>query len=273
MNNSMDIDISQKEFELLKNYVYDHTGINLSDQKIGLIKTRLHKRVKALNLSSFKEYYEYLKTNEDEYTDLVNAISTNVTSFFREPRQWDFLRKEIRNIKEQNGGKLRIWSSASSTGEEPYTITMFLKEQLIDFDRADIKILATDISHDALKKAMKGVYTAKAIDGLQKSYLVKNFSRDKKTDLYTINNELKKLILFREFNLVYGNYSIFGNTKFDIIFCRNVMIYFDTETKNKIIHNLVSKLRKGGYILVGHSENLMNYKGVEYVMPTVYRKI
>lgn len=273
MSNSMEIEITNKEFNLLKSYVYDHTGINLSDQKVNLLKTRLNKRLRALKLNTFKEYYEFLIKNEAEYEDFVNAISTNVTSFFREPRQWEFLKKEINNIQAKNGGKLRIWSSASSTGEEPYTIGIFLKEELKNFENANIKILATDISHDALTKAIKGVFSQKSIAGLERQFVLKNFTRVDKSDSYRINEDIKKLILFREFNLVYGNYSLFKEGTFDIVFCRNVMIYFDNETKNRIIHNLVRTLKKGGYILLGHSENLMNYKGVEYVMPTVYRKI
>lgn len=268
----MDIKISNKEFSLLKNYIYDKTGINLSENKISLLKTRLNKRLKALNLNSFKEYYEFLIKNEEEYTDLVNAISTNVTSFFREPRQWEFLRREIHNIKARNNGKLRIWSSASSTGEEPYTIGMFLKDELKDFDNIDIKILATDISHDALKKAIKGVYSSKTIGGLQKHYIFKNFTRIGKTDEYKVNNDLKNLVTFREFNLVYGNYSIFKETKFDMIFCRNVMIYFDNETKLRIVENLTRRLKKGGYFFLGHSESLMNHTSLEYIMPSIYKK-
>lgn len=268
----MGTEISDKEFNLLRNFVYKKTGINLNESKIGLLKTRLNKRLKTLNLKSFKEYYEFLLKNEEEYEDFVNAISTNVTSFFREARQWEFLKKEIHDIRAKNGGKLRIWSSASSTGEEPYTIGMFLKEELKDFETADIKILATDISHDALKKAIKGIYANKAIDGLQRNYLLKNFTKVDKIGTYKINNDIKELVKFREFNLVYGNYSLFGDKKFDIIFCRNVMIYFDSETKTKIVKNLVNRLRRGGYLLLGHSESMMNTPGLEYVMPSIYRK-
>ena len=269
----MEIEISNREFNLLKNYIYDKTGINLMEHKVTLLKTRLNKRLRELKLNSFKEYYEFLIHDEDEQTKFINAISTNVTSFFREEKQWVFLKKEIQNIKARSGGKLRIWSSASSTGEEPYTIGMFLKEELSDFARFDIKILASDISHDALLKAKKGIYNKKNIEDLPKHHIVKNFSRIGKTDNYKINDELSNLIMFREFNLVYGNYSLFGKTQFDMVFCRNVMIYFDNDTKAKIVENLTKRLKSGGYFFIGHSESLMTHKGLKYVMPSIYKKI
>ena len=224
-------------------------------------------------MNSFKEYYEFLLDNEEENKQFINAISTNVTSFFREERQWKFLKKELQNIKKRAGGKLRIWSSASSTGEEPYTIGMFLKEELSDFSRYDIKILASDISHDALKKGKRGVYSGKNIEDLPKHHIHKNFSRIGKTNDYEINSEMKDLVMFREFNLVYGNYLLFGNLQFDLIFCRNVMIYFDNETKIKIVQNLAKRLKSGGYFFIGHSESLMSHVGLQYIMPSIYKKI
>ena len=268
------VEISKREFKLLKDYIYDKTGINLNEQKVTLLKTRLNKRLRELKLNSFKEYYEFLKNDEDEQTKFINAISTNVTSFFREERQWEFLEKDMVNIKAKLiNKKLRIWSAACSTGEEPYTIVMFLKEQLERFESFDIKILASDISHDALTKAKKGIFSGKNIDDLPKHHIHNNFNRIGKTDSYQIDKELSDLIMFREFNLVYGNYSLFGNTKFDMIFCRNVMIYFDNETKEKIVQNLANRLKKGGYFFLGHSESLMSHKGLKYVMPSIYKKI
>jgi chemotaxis protein methyltransferase CheR len=269
----MQQDISKSEFKLLKEYIYNRTGITLSEQKVSLLKSRLSKRLRALNLKSFQEYYDFLIKNEAEYTDFVNAVSTNVTSFFREEKQWDFLSKVIRTMTNDLRGKLRIWSSASSTGEEPYTIGMFLKESLKDFNQCNIKILATDISHDALTKAKNGIYQDKMIGNLKKHHVVNNFTRIGKTDQYVINKEIKDLVMFREFNLVYGDFSIFGKTQFDLIFCRNVMIYFDTETKVKIVNNLSKQLKKGGYFFLGHSESLMNHPGLKYVMPSIYQKI
>ena len=139
--------LSQKEFDLFKKYIYDNTGIRLAEHKATLLKTRLNKRLRDLKLDSFKDYYTYLDNNQEEYISFVNAISTNVTSFFREERQWEFLAKEIDNITAKlRDKKLRIWSAACSTGEEPYTIGMFLKEQMDDFEKFDIKIPDEDLN-------------------------------------------------------------------------------------------------------------------------------
>ena len=266
--------ISKEEFELFKKYIYDNTGIRLADHKATLLKTRLNKRLRELNLNSFKEYYEYLGNNQQEYTKFVNAISTNVTSFFREARQWEFLSKEIENIKARAiGKKLRIWSAACSTGEEPYTIAMFLKKEIEEFNNYDIKILASDISHDALTKAKRGIYKGKDVGDLPKHHISNNFIKVGKTDEYRIDDELSDLVMFREFNLVYGDYSLFGKTQFDLIFCRNVMIYFDNDTKKAIVQNLAKKLKKGGYLFIGHSESLMAHEGLKYVVPSIYKKI
>ncbi len=266
--------ISKKEFDLFKKYIYDNTGIRLADHKATLLKTRLSKRLRELNLNSFEEYYEYLGSNQAEYIKFVNAISTNVTSFFREARQWEFLTKEIQDIKDRTvGKKLRVWSAACSTGEEPYTIGMFLKKEMEGFEDFDIKILASDISHEALTKAKKGIYQAKDINDLPKHHITNNFNRIGKTDNYRIDDELADLVMFREFNLVYGDYSLFGKTQFDLIFCRNVMIYFDNDTKRDIVQNLAKKLKKGGYLFIGHSESLMTHEGLKYVVPSIYKKI
>jgi chemotaxis protein methyltransferase CheR len=149
---------------------------------------------------------------------------------------------------------------------------MFLKEELKNFDSCDIKILATDISHDALIKAKQGIYQEKVISNLTKHHIADNFSRIGKSSQYAINDDIKKLVMFREFNLVYGNYSLFGQAKFDMIFCRNVMIYFDNKTKTNIVNNLSAQLKKGGYFFLGHSESLMNHPGLKYVMPSIYQK-
>ncbi|MGM0519901.1 MAG: CheR family methyltransferase [Campylobacterota bacterium] len=269
----MNNELSQRDFKLLKDYIYSKTGINLKEEKISLLKSRLNKRLRALNINSFKKYYDYLVDSEDEYTNFVNAVSTNVTSFFREEIQWNFLEKEIGNIIARTQGKLRIWSAASSTGEEAYSVGIFLKDNLKNLNNYDIKILATDISHDALTKAKLGIYQEKAIQNLKRYQVSNNFSRIGKTNQYIINKDLKDLVMFREFNLVYGDYNIFGEKKFDIIFCRNVIIYFDNKTKIEIINNLIKKLKKGGYFFLGHSESLMSQKGLKYIMPSIYQKL
>lgn len=268
------IEISLKDFILISKYIYDNTGIVLAQHKITLVKTRLQKRLFELNISSFNDYYEYLCSHNQEYKHLVNEISTNVTSFFREESQWEFLKYEMSNIRKKlKDNKLRIWSAACSTGEEPYTVAMFLKEELTNFYDFDIKILATDISHSVLSKASKGIYSHESITDLPKHRVFGNFTKLGRGSTYQINDELSKLIMFREFNLVYGDYSLFKSVKFDIIFIRNVMIYFDNDTNKNVIQNLVKKLNKGGYLFIGHSESLLSHDGLNYIAPSIYKKI
>ncbi len=246
------IEIKQREFKLFQKLVYDEFGISLSDKKRALVQSRLRKWVNALNLKNYKELYEYFLNDKSELFLLADAITTNVTSFFREASQWEYLKTYLSTCKEK---KLRIWSSACSSGQEPYTVAIFLKENLNDFKSWDIKILATDLSNDILMKAIKGVYSDKEIEGLTKTQLQKYF--EKSGTNYIVKQEIKDMIIFKSFNLVTGNYSIFKN-KFNLILCRNVMIYFDKKTQLDVINNLNKLLNKGNLLLLGHSESITN---------------
>jgi len=265
------IKISTKEFALLKKYIYDNIGISLSDQKVALLSARLNKRLFLLNFKTFMEYYEYLQNNTQEYTKFINAISTNVTYFFREDHHWKFLANNLDKLF-KNQKKIRIWSSACSTGEEPYSMSIFLYEHLQNIEQFDIKILATDISHAAIAKAQKGIYLKEQIDDISSYYHLKKYFIPKEKDKLQIKQEIKQLVLFRTFNLVYGDYHIFKKTNFDIIFCRNVLIYFDEQTREKVTMNLVNQLRDGGYLFIGHSESLMSHKHLKYIAPSIYQK-
>lgn len=259
--------ISQKEFKLFQKLVYDEFGISLSDKKLTLVQARLRKWVHQFNMQSYKELYEYFLQDKSELFLLADAITTNVTSFFREAAQWEYLKKHLLTCKEK---KLRIWSSACSSGQEPYTVAIFLKENLKDFNSWDIKILATDLSEEILKKAMKGEYTQNDVKGLTKSHLQKYFT--KTGENYLIKRELKDMILFKSFNLVTGNYGIFKN-KFNMIFCRNVMIYFDKKTQYQVIDNLKNLLDDGSLLLLGHSESLTTQvKSLKIVASSIYTK-
>ncbi|ABB44253.1 MCP methyltransferase, CheR-type [Sulfurimonas denitrificans DSM 1251] len=274
-------EITKSEFKELSEFVYKEVGIHLAEHKIMLVRSRLSKRLRELNLRSFKEYLAYL--NEDgsgeETIMLINEISTNVTSFFREQSQWDFLEQEVKVFEAAKKRTLRIYSAACSSGQEPYTIAMFLLSTLKNPQDWDIKILATDISENILLKAMEGCYSAQDIGALPKSMLLKFF--DKKNIMTKQGNELfyeikpfvKSMITFRSFNLVYGNYSKIPQS-FDMIFCRNVMIYFDKETKEGVVKNLSSKILKGGYFFIGHSESLVTMKDgvLKLEKPSIYKK-
>lgn len=267
--------LSKKEFELFKGYIYDHIGISLGEQKIYLVQARLAKRVKQLALENFSEYYTVLvndKTgNELEYVS--SLISTNVTSFFRESKQWEFWKANLTSMMAKKNNKLRIWSAACSTGEEPYSIAMFLADNA---PGADVKILATDVSPRVLREASKGIYSEKAASSLGNAYLSKYFSKQKEDNIlsYSISERLKQWIVFRGFNLVTGNYNLFKEKKFDIIFCRNVMIYFDKPTQVALVQKFYNMLEKDGYLFIGSSEALTDIKtGFKSKSASIYQKV
>ncbi|MDQ1264769.1 MAG: chemotaxis protein methyltransferase CheR, partial [Campylobacterota bacterium] len=266
-----------EEFRLFRNYIYEKVGISLGDEKSTLIKGRLGRRLHDLNLQSFKDYYNYL-TNDisgDELTFFVNAISTNVTSFFREEMQWKWLEgylKEFVPLKKEK--KIRIWSAGCSSGEEPYTILMFLQHHLRDFESWDIKILATDISSKVLKHAIDGCYEAKHIEPLQKSMVDNSFEK------IVVNNEVKyqikpllrNKVTFRLYNLVTDPF--FFKNSFDMIFCRNVMIYFDDPTRHHVVGRFAQLLPKGSPLFLGSSESLMAHKEtLKLLGSSIYRKL
>lgn len=274
-------EISKKEFQALSELVYKEVGIHLAEHKIMLVKSRLSKRLRDLGLGSFTEYFDYIQndSNGEEIIMLINQISTNVTSFFREQSQWDYLQRNIGDLEQKKEKKLRIWSAACSSGQEPYTIAIFLLSMLKNPSQWDIKILATDISEDILTKAIAGAYSETEIGALPKTMLQKFF--DKRTVqtkhgpqvFYEIKSFVKSMITFRSFNLVYGKYSILP-AKFDMVFCRNVMIYFDKETKDGVVRNLSSKLLKNGLFFIGHSESLVTMKDgtLKLQQPSIYIK-
>lgn len=266
--------ITKREFELFREFIYREVGISLSDQKVGLVQSRLSKRLKALKLKSYKEYYDYLEKSHDdeEMFHLISAISTNVTSFFREMPQWDYLKANLEKIvRDKKSRRLRVWSAACSSGEEPYTIAIFLKEHLKDFASWDIKILATDISKKVLTKAIAGIYSQKDMEGMPKGMIKKYFKGTE--DGYKISDEIHNMVTFRMYNLIHDNFAIFKN-RFDFIFCRNVMIYFDGESQTKLVSNFHKILEEEGLLFIGHSESLTrNQSEYKTIKPSIYQKI
>lgn len=272
-----DIELKPEEFALFQKYVYDKVGISLSNEKTTLVKSRLMKRVNTLGLDSFKAYYNYLihDMSGDELTFFISAIATNLTYFFREPAQWIWLEKNIaRIIASKKEKKLRIWSAGCSSGEEPYTILMFLQEHLSDFDRWDIKILATDISSKILTKAMAGIYEEKTIESLSKTQLINSFSkvRNENGISFHILPHLREKVLFRLYNIVTDPF--FFKNRFDMIFCRNVMIYFDAPTRLEVIERFGSLLPKGSPFFMGSSESLTTRNNsFKLIGSSIYEKL
>lgn len=273
-----DLTITQKEFELFRDYIYNEVGISLAPHKITLVQGRLSKRLRQLGMSSYKEYYDYMVSEPtgEEAFQLINAISTNVTTFFREAGQWDFLTDTLPALLEKKKDKkLRIWSAACSSGEEPYSIAIFMQDHIPHFGEWDVKILATDISKKVLEKAIGGIYEEKDIQTLSKHLLSNHFEgvNEGGARHYRIKESIRKMVTFRMFNLVYDNFNLFKKP-FDIIFCRNVMIYFDAPTQQQLISHFHRILAKEGWLFVGHSESLTrNKEEFKLLRPSIYQKI
>lgn len=276
----INLEITTAEFDRFRDYIKNNVGICLSDQKASMVRGRLSKRVAKLGLNSFSEYYDFLvhDSSGEELTLFINAISTNVTSFFRSPSHWEFLKGHLKKVAEKKGArkKLRIWSAACSSGEEPHTIAMSLKDNMRDFHEWDIKILATDISQKVLSKAVSGIYTEKDVLGLSRNTLASHFkkiSSHNDEPEYQVNDELRGLITFRTFNLVTDSFEIFKN-KFDIIFCRNVMIYFDPPTRKALVDRYANLLELGSLLFIGDSEALTENKhNFLLAGPSIYKRI
>jgi len=270
--------ITEREFQLFRDIIYRQTGIQMTEKKRNLVVARLSKRLRALNLQTFSEYYEYLNTSSDssdELNNLINRITTNKTDFFREKHHFDLLVNEILPSymdASRNGGerRLRIWSAGCSSGEEPYSLAMTAADFFKDERGWDLKILATDLDTDILMMAANGVYSSQQITPVPIGYLSKYFVRSSKG--YEVSPQIKAMVVFRKLNLMDPTFPM--KKPFDIIFCRNVMIYFDDETKKDLIKKYHSHLRDNGYMFIGHSESLMNMKHLfKFLKHTVYIKV
>lgn len=276
MNLSL-ITATDSEFNEISSLVYTKFGINLTDKKRNLVNGRLQKILKKYSLKNFTEYLSMLKTeNKDSlYSELIDEISTNHTYFYRESQHFDFLIQkalpEIEAYHKKKGSKnFKIWCAASSSGEEPYTIAIHLLEYFgTSYSQWDGGLLATDISEDILRKAQQGIYNQENIAKVPPKILAKYF--DLKDNKYYVKEILKKEILFRKLNLVSPSFPLKGN--FDLISCRNVMIYFDKETREALLNKMYNLLRPGGYLFVGHSESLNGLRTpFSFVKSAIYRK-
>ena len=276
------ISLKELDYRSLVKLIYDKSGINLGDHKQELLKTRLGKRLRALGLKSYGEYFKYAidPSNVEELTLLINAISTNFTSFYRESQHYDFLLKtaldEIAKKKQAlRSNRIRAWCAAASSGEEPYSLALTLLEYFKGASDWDIKLLATDISSKVLSVAFQGIYSQEKVKGVSPFLLDRYFDKEfeEKNTMYRIKDEVKRLIVFRRLNLMDPVFPFQG--QFDFIFCRNVMIYFDLPTQEILVAKLLKYLVPGGYLFTSHSENLplVSRAQVEAIAPATYRKI
>ena len=273
-----ELQLSNLEFQTIRTIVYNTTGINLSDSKRALIVSRLSKRVRQLQFNSFSSYIKLLESDTDEVLFMINRITTNLTKFYREDSQFKVLQNRIfpdliENKKKTGENRMRIWSAGCSTGEEVYTI---LIEIINAFNGSipssfDMKILGSDIDTNVLKKASSGIYSGSETYGLKPAMLETYFDK-LSSSLYRIKRHWRQYVLFKRINLVYDDFNF--KRKVDIIFCRNVVIYFDNDTREKLYNKFHAVLNDPGFFFSGHSENLFKYHHVFKLMEkSVYEKV
>lgn len=260
------------EFSQVRKLMYENFGVDLEGKGV-LIEARLGKKMRELGHRSFRQYYEYVRQDKtgEALTAMVDALTTNHTSFFREPQHFDFLRKVVvPSLKP--GNPLRIWSAACSTGEEPYTIAFSMLDAMGPAGADSLQILATDISSRVLATASRGMYPASRFQNFPpdqlRRHLLKGFGEAE--GQYLVKKEVRARIEFRRLNLM-EDFSSVG--RFPVIFCRNVMIYFDQPTQQRLVQRLSAQLDEGGHLLIGHAESLNGIDhGLQYVCPATYRK-
>lgn len=270
--------LTDREFARLQAIVREQTGIALRENKRALVCARLGGRLRHHGYTSFSEYCTHLDQRDVDGTErrcLINAITTNKTDFFREPHHFDFLRRVVLpDLAGTAGGprRLRLWSAGCSTGEEPYSIAMTLLDALPRGRAHDVRILASDINTDVLRTAEAGVYGRECLAASPRPLAQRYFETVAgQPALVAVTAAVRALVTFRRINLCQRPWPI--RTQFDVVFCRNVLIYFDRATQTALVDRLLSALVPGGYLFLGHSESLLGAeKGLRYVGRTVYQK-
>jgi len=274
--------LSNETFTLLRDIIYARCGISFSDAKKYFLETRLVRRLEELSLKSFEDYYYFLtydREREREMLNLLNSIVTNETSFFRDMPQLEAFRrgvvpKALLEKEKNNGRTFKLWSAACSTGEEPLTLAMMLLEDGLALKGWSIDILASDISDNVLRPAASGVYEKYTLRNTPENYLKKYFQPSGES--YEVTKKVRDLIRYRKINLI-DKLEMRMVRGIDIIFCRNVLIYFDDNSKKKVISHLYDSLNKGGYLFVGFSESLHSitrlFRPVSIERSVVYQKV
>jgi chemotaxis protein methyltransferase CheR len=271
-------ELKESDFQKISRLVYEQCGINLHDGKKELVKARLGKRLREGNFPSFADYYHFVTTDEgqDELVMMIDSISTNLTYFFREAGHFEKLRAVLPEIAhgqnpDRRNGRLQIWSAGCSSGEEPYSLAITVKE-LLGGKSLPVSILATDISTRVLQMAIRGVFPKERMKNVPDTMIRKYFQygSGKWSGFYQVKKEVRDMVRFLRFNLMDSPPADFTS---DFIFCRNVMIYFDKPTQEMLVNRIHQTLNKGGYFFVGHSESLTGLTHpFNYIEPSVYRK-
>jgi chemotaxis protein methyltransferase CheR len=281
----VELKLADAEFQQLRNFVYQSTGISLAESKRALIVSRLFRRLMQLNFRSFTSYVHLLKSDPREVDFMINRITTNHTKFYREPHQFEVLKRRIlptvwENKKKRKENTIRIWSAGCSSGEEVYTILFEVFEALnipfqSKYNRFSIpfhlEILGSDIDTGALNKAVSGQYSDIEIKEVKKSIVSKYFDRVSPNE-YQVKEILKKYVIFKRINLVNDTFRF--QQKVDIIFCRNVVIYFNEETRQKVYNKFHGVMDSPGFFFSGHSENLFKYHHIfKFIEKSIYKKV
>jgi len=267
-------ELNGHQFDKIIKLLYNVCGIALDERKKILVSSRLQKRLRELELSTFDDYISILDKdlNGSELSAMVDALTTNVTGFFRESRHFEILKKIVLDRRFEDRQKLRIWSAGCSSGEEAYSLAITICEALGDFSMADVRILATDISTRMLSAAKSGVYERNDIKNVPLMFIKKYFRQCEHPDPnhFSVREFIRTLISFARLNLI-GEWPMKG--QFDFIFCRNVMIYFDRKVMERLLDRFWRQLTHGGYLFIGHSESLtvISHR-FKYVCPGVYTK-
>lgn len=266
---------TRDDFDHLRKLVTQNTGIVADEDKYTMYYSRLARRLRQLGLKNFAEYRFFLDRNrETELIELVNSVTTNLTSFFRENHHFNFLKESvIPEIKKRGNRKLRIWSAGCSTGEEPYSIAITLAQAIPDYKSWDIKILASDLDTNVVKIASNALYEDSRVEDIDQAVVTSYFNKgkDNESGIFRVNPELVNMIEFRQMNLL-NNWPYMD--KMDFIFCRNVVIYFDKPTKNRLVDRYADQLLDKGYLFMGHSESLFkSTQRFKLLGKTIYQKL
>ncbi len=272
-------EMTNEDFRRLSEFIFKEYGIKMPEEKKTMLQSRLQKRLRELNIANFKDYVDYVfskKGQEEEVIHMIDVVSTNKTDFFREPDHFEFLTNEVLPEFVQynpNRKTIKVWSAGCSSGEEPYTLSIVMSEFAEKNNGFDYTILGTDISSRILHQAQEAIYKEDKTDVIpltfKKKYLLRSKDRDKPT--VRIVPELRKRITFQRLNFMDTTFSV--GDYYDVIFCRNVLIYFNRETQEAVINKLCQKLRAGGYLFLGHSESITNMNvPVIRIKPTVFKR-
>lgn len=272
-----EFDFNREDFEHIRDLVGERTGIVLSDHKITMVYGRLSRRLRQLKLTAFSDYLRLLEDESGhELVEFTNALTTNLTSFFREPHHFEYLKNSAipTIVKNRPQRRLRVWSAGCSTGEEPYTIGITLQEAMENYIRNwDVKILATDLDTNVVQKGKDGVYEQERVNGIEDNRLRKWFrkGREEQAGKVSVSERIREMITFKQLNLLH-EWPMKG--PFDVIFCRNVVIYFGKDTQRMLFDRYADMLADDGYLFIGHSENLHKITDrFQLIGKTIYRKV